>query len=79
MIPSPKMLNAVMANLNWIGHVELPATDLRWLAEEVCKFLNGSSPAEKCGICGGQDATTIRTLLGPICVGCIEDLHEEVT
>jgi hypothetical protein len=73
------MLNAVMAALDWTGHVELPANDLRWLAGEIYKILSPTGIPDLCGICGGRDVTTIRTLLGPICVGCIEDLHEEVT
>jgi hypothetical protein len=77
-IPSPKLLTAVLANLDWGGHVELPSADLKWLALELHRILTGSGKPDTCGICGGRDVTTIRTVLGAICVGCIEDLHEEV-
>ena len=77
MIPSPKTLTTIISNLSWTGHVELPFVDIQWLAGEIFRALSGGLKPDQCGICGGQEQPTVKTLLGVICVGCIEDLHEE--
>jgi len=62
--------------LDWSGHVELPRTDIEWLAREIRKMLIGTPGV--CAVCGNSHAITIRTTVGAICADCIEDLHEEV-
>jgi hypothetical protein len=75
-IPSVKSLINMLECLDWSGHVELPRTDLEWLATQIRRFLVGTPG--KCGICGNIHSTTIATSLGSICCDCIEDLHEDV-
>lgn len=75
-IPSVKSLTDMLECLDWSGHVELPRSDLLWLATQIRRFLVGVPG--KCGICGQLHSTTIRTALGVICTDCIEDLHEDV-
>jgi hypothetical protein len=76
MIPSVKALARMLECLNWTGHVELPTTDIQWLAKEIRKFMIGTPG--KCAICNNAHTTTITTAIGAICTTCIEELHEEV-
>ena len=76
MIPTVKSLLNMLECLDWSGHVELPRSDLEWLAKEIRKILVGVPGI--CAICNVTNLVTIRTTVGAICVNCIEDLHEEV-
>jgi len=66
-----------MEMLDWTGHVELPMTDLQWLASQLYVRLSSTS-AEVCEACGRVAPLVVTTKLGPICAECVEDMSDNV-
>ena len=75
MKPSAKELEHIIAALNWVGHVELPDDDLRWLANEIAATLHGER--DRCENCGHLHEVIIETQLGDICETCISLISDE--
>lgn len=76
-IPSIKALVNLILQLNWQGHVELPIADVEWFARELHAIITGKNAAV-CEACNTEALIIVRTPLGPICSGCLEDFSEEV-
>jgi hypothetical protein len=74
---STRVLTNLILQLNWQGHVELPIADIEWFAGQLHQILSGEN-ATICGICNTEALIIVRTPLGPICSGCLEDCTEEV-
>lgn len=76
-ILSTRALVNLILQLNWQGHVELPIGDVEWFAKELHGILSGKNAAI-CEVCNTEAIIIVRTPLGPICSGCLEDFNEEV-
>jgi hypothetical protein len=70
--PSYHNIRHLLEVLDWSGHVELPDTDLAWLAEQLSAHLSATS-LETCDACGRPMAIVVTTKLGNICSDCLEE------
>lgn len=76
-ILSTRALVNLILQLEWAGHVELPISDVEWLARELHAILTGRNAAV-CEVCNIEALIIIRTPLGSICADCLEDYSQEV-
>jgi len=70
--PSLANVKHLLHMLDWSGHVELPDTDLHWLAEQLSARLSASS-LETCDSCGRAMTVVVTTKLGNMCNECLEE------
>src|SRR5215471_16454919 len=74
---SRKRILREMELMDWSGHVELPISDLEWLASQLYVRLT-ESKEEICEACGRPNPLVITTVLGPICAECVEDMNDHI-
>ena len=63
--------------LDWSGHVELPYTDMQWLAMQLYVKLTQTSE-EVCDACNKTAPIVLSTSLGNICAECVEDMNDNI-
>jgi hypothetical protein len=73
--PSHRNIRSILGALDWSGHVELPDTDLAWLAEQLSVRLSATS-LEMCDVCGRSMIVVVATKLGNICSECLEEASD---
>jgi len=67
----------ILLMLDYTGHVELPDSDLFWLAEQLAARLSASS-LETCDACGRPSVLVATTRLGMMCADCLEEATDAV-
>lgn len=77
MKPTPNNIQRILETLDWLGHVELPIGDMRWLAAELSVRLSQSSFIV-CDGCGYAKALVVYTGVGALCEDCIGDARREL-
>jgi hypothetical protein len=70
--PTFARIKHILYSFDWNGHVELPDSDLTWLAEQLSAHLSASS-LEVCDSCGRSMSIVVTTRLGNICSDCLEE------
>lgn len=73
--PTSVNLRRILFALDWNGHVELPDTDLHWLAEQLSVHLSASN-LEVCDACNRAMVVVVTTKLGNICNECLEEASD---
>jgi hypothetical protein len=73
--PSYRNIRNLLGVIDWSGHVELPDTDLAWLAEQLSAHLSATS-LETCDSCGRSMIVVVTTKLGNICSECLEEASD---
>jgi hypothetical protein len=63
--------------LDWTGHVELPFTDMSWLASQLYVKLSETN-AEVCDACDKVAPLVLTMALGNICAECVEDMNDNI-
>jgi hypothetical protein len=76
MITSRRILYEIEL-LDWSGHVELPYSDMQWLASQLFVRLNRTD-AEVCDACNKAAPLVLTTVLGSICAECLEDWQDNI-
>lgn len=71
-----KNIYRVMELIDWMGHVELPINDMRWLAAELSvRLLSGKNTV--CDSCNTAQPIVVATALGNMCQDCIDAASDE--
>jgi hypothetical protein len=76
MLTQRRVLNEIIM-LDWSGHVELPVTDMQWLAAQLFARLS-SDNSEVCAACEKVGPLVIQTAVGYICAECVEDMNDQI-
>jgi hypothetical protein len=76
MLTAHKILREIEL-LDWSGHVELPYTDMQWLASQLFVRLTGTD-AEVCDACNKAAPIVLSTTLGNICAECVDDWNDNI-
>jgi len=75
--PTLANVKHILLMLDYTGHVELPDSDLFWLAEQLAARLSASS-LETCDACGRPSVLVATTRLGMMCSDCLEEAADAV-
>lgn len=70
---TPRSLAGIMFALNWQGHIELPDSDIVWIATEISNAINGNRQG-RCDNCGSQAPIIVTAAVGQICEDCITNI-----